>query len=184
MRSYALKEAIDCLQSAGIVYKIHHTAASGIPLNTLLDLNKYKLFFLDVGLVTVKSGLSAKVLMDKEILLLNRGEIAEQFVCQELLANRSYFKKPELYYWSRPEKTSTAEVDFVIQQEDKIIPIEVKAGSTGQLKSLKIMMQEKKLPIGVRISQKKLSYESEKKIISIPLYMVSEIGRLVGDYFK
>ena len=70
-------------------------------------------------------------------------------------------------------------MDFLIQHHAQIIPIEVKSGSTGRLKSLQVMMQEKKLPIGVRISQSPLTFDKNKSILSIPFYMVSEITRLV-----
>ena len=180
VHSRFLKEAIHCLQLAGVVYRIYATAASGLPLNSLLNFHKYKLFFLDVGLISAKSGLSAEILTKKDIFMVNRGEIAEQFVCQELLAYQSCFQNAELQYWSREQKNSQAEVDFVIQSNTKIIPIEVKAGSTGKLKSLQIMMQEKKIPVGVRVSQLPLQLDDSRNIISIPFYMVSEMTRLVN----
>ena len=70
-----------------------------------------------------------------------------------------------------------AEVDYVITIGAKIVPIEVKASATGHLKSLHILMSEQRLPIGVRISQQPLQFDG--KILSVPVYMVSEISRLV-----
>jgi len=137
------------------------------------------MFFLDVGLISAKSGLSAEILMNKDLLAVDRGKIAEQFACQELLVQQSCFKKSELFYWENERKGAQAEVDFLIQHHAQIIPIEVKSGSTGRLKSLQVMMQEKKLPIGVRISQSPLTFDKNKSILSIPFYMVSEITRLV-----
>lgn len=184
VHSRFLKEAIYCLELAGVVERIYATAASGLPLNAQLNFNKYKLFFLDVGLLAAKSGLRASVLMSNDILLVNRGEMAEQFVCQELLAYQLFYKKAQLQYWTREQKSSQAEVDFVIQCGTHIIPIEVKAGTIGRLKSLQIMMQEKHLPIGVRVSTLPMVYDQDKKIFSLPFYMLSEMERLISSLIK
>lgn len=180
VHSRFLKEAIYLLEKSGVLYPVYACSAAGIPLNATLNFNRYKLFFLDVGLLTSKSGLSAKILLSDDILKINDGEIAEQFVCQELLAAQSYYQAPQLQYWAREQKQSLAEVDFVIQQEKNIVPIEVKAGSTGRLKSIQLMLQEKNLPLGIRISQLPLALDSNKPILSVPFYMISEINRLVA----
>ena len=70
-----------------------------------------------------------------------------------------------------------AEVDFIMTVGSKIVPIEVKAGSTGQLKSLHFLMNEKNIAVGVRVSQQSLHFDG--KILSVPIYMVSEISRLL-----
>ena len=85
----------------------------------------------------------------------------------------------QLYFWMREMKGSSAEVDYVVVIGSKIIPIEVKSGSTGRLKSLKIFMEEKKSPIGIRISS--LSLELQNDVLSVPFYMISEIPRLLTD---
>jgi predicted AAA+ superfamily ATPase len=84
-----------------------------------------------------------------------------------------------MHYWHREERTSTAEVDYVIQVGSQIVPIEVKAGKTGRLKSIQIFLDEKKLPLGVRISQRPL--ELEKNILSVPFYLISNLSKLVGN---
>ena len=180
VHSRFLKEAIHGLELAGVLYRSYATAASGLPLNAQLNYNKYKLFFLDVGLLAAKSGLLASVLMSKNILLVNRGEMAEQFVGQELLAHQPCYKHADLHYWVRAQKSSQAEVDFVIQSATTIVPIEVKAGAIGRLKSLQVMMQEKKLPLGLRVSQLPLSFDGDKRILSLPFYMLSETERLIA----
>ncbi|MDF1759490.1 MAG: DUF4143 domain-containing protein [Coxiellaceae bacterium] len=177
--SKVLKQAINCLVLAGVVYQVYATAASGTPINALVNHKKYKLFFLDVGLMSAKSGLSADVLMSDDIMTVDRGQMAEQFVCQELLAYESYYQRAELFYWQRENKSSKAEVDFVGQYGADIVPIEVKAGSIGRLKSIQLMMTEKKLAHGFRVSQLPLSEDIKSKIINVPLYMVSELGRLI-----
>ena len=180
VQSRFLKEAIHCLELAGVIHRVYASSATGLPLNAQLNMNKYKLFFLDVGLLAAKSGLLASVLMSEDLLLVNRGEMAEQFVCQELLAYQPAYKRADVQYWTREKKSSQAEVDFVTQCETHIVPIEVKAGAIGRLKSLQVMMQEKNLSFGVRVSQLPLSYDSTKHILSVPFYLLSELERLVN----
>ncbi len=175
-RALQVKAALELLQQAGLVYYIHSTAATGIPLNTHMNEKKFKILFLDVGLMVYSSRIEAELVLD-DIILVNRGAIAEQFVGQELLAYSPSYEEAKLYFWSRDKKSSMAEVDFIITTGSRIIPIEVKAGSTGQLKSLHLLMTENNLPLGVRVSRHPLSYDG--KIISVPIYMVSEISRLV-----
>jgi predicted AAA+ superfamily ATPase len=174
-----VKNALEMLRYAGLIYPVYSTAAAGIPLISLINEKKFKLLFLDVGLVMRTSKLAHEILLQDDILLINRGALAEQFVGQELLAYTSCFEEAELYFWCREQKSSQAEVDFVTTVDSNIIPIEVKAGATGRLKSLRIFMEEKKSKIGIRISQNKLSLFDN--ILSIPLYLIGEIPRLVQE---
>lgn len=176
VRSQYIKSALELLQDAGLLYYIYSTAASGIPLMTLMNEKKFKILFLDVGLMVYASRAEAELLLD-DIILVNRGAIAEQFVGQELLAYAPSYDEAKLYFWCREKKSSMAEVDFIITVGPNIIPIEVKAGKTGQLKSLHLLMKEKNLKVGVRVSQLPLHFDGQ--ILSVPIYMVSEIPRLV-----
>lgn len=176
-RSQQIKTALELLQQAGLVNYIYSTAASGIPLITLMNEKKFKIVFLDVGLMVYASRVEAEILLN-DILLVNRGAIAEQFVGQELLAYTPSYEEARLYFWCREKKSSMAEVDYIMTVGSKIIPIEVKAGSTGQLKSLHLLMKEKNLGLGIRVSQQPLAVNGQ--ILSVPIYMVSEIARLVG----
>jgi predicted AAA+ superfamily ATPase len=177
MKSRDIKDALYMLQNAGLVYPIYSTSATGIPLASLVNEKKFKLLFLDIGLVTRASKLDAALMLNQDVLLVNRGMLAEQFVGQELLAYTSCFEESRLYYWVREQKSSMAEVDYVTTVDTHIIPIEVKAGSTGHLRSIKIFMQEKKSLLGVRFSQQALCYADN--ILSMPLYMVGELSRVV-----
>jgi predicted AAA+ superfamily ATPase len=105
------------------------------------------------------------------------GAIAEQFVGQELLASQSCYDEPRLYYWARDVKNSSAEVDYLINIGAQIFPIEVKAGKTGRLTSLHLVVKNYKIPFGIRVSQKKL--ELENGVLSVPFYAIPEIPRLV-----
>ncbi len=177
MRSRDIKDALYMLQNAGLLYPVYSTSASGVPLTSLINEKKFKILFLDTGLVTRAGKLETELLLNQDVLLVNRGMLAEQFVGQELLAYSSHFEEGSLYFWVREQRSSTAEVDFIMTVDAKIIPVEVKAGTTGRLKSIKIFMGEKKSALGVRFSQQTLSYTD--KILSLPLYMVGELSRLV-----
>jgi predicted AAA+ superfamily ATPase len=174
-----LKNALDKLKDAGLIYQIFATQASQLPLIASSNLKKFKLLFLDVGLVKRASRIDLETLFDEDIMLINQGALVEQFVGQELIAYSNPDEAPQLFFWIREEKTSSAEVDFITNVGAKIIPVEVKAGSTGRLKSLKIVMSEKKWPLGIRVSQTPLSYENN--ILSLPLYMIGELARFAGS---
>ncbi len=181
-RAQNIKSALVLLEQAGLIYPVYNTSASGIPLISLINEKKFKILFLDIGLMTRASHLAANVMLDENILLVNRGAIAEQFVGQELLAYAPRIDESELFFWCREQKSSMAEVDFVITVDSQIVPIEVKAGSTGQLKSLRIFMQEKSIKMGVRVSQHSLNFHDQ--ILSVPIYMVGEIARLIKNIIK
>lgn len=177
VRSRELKPIIESLTQAGIISPVIATSASGLPLAALTNEKKFKLLFLDVGLVDRSAGISITDLLREDIILVNQGMIAEQLAGQELLAYQDCYDEPQLFFWERDRKGSLAEVDYVITVNSRIIPIEVKAGSPGRLKSLHVMMTEKQLPLGVRISQ--LPLQLEKNILSLPLYMIGELDRLL-----
>ncbi len=105
-------------------------------------------------------------------------EQAEQFVGQELLANASPYAEPELFFWARDARGSSAEVDYLVAMAGQSIPIEVKSGRTGSLKSMRLFLDNyPQIPLGVRYSMHELSYHD--RILSIPLYMLRQTPRLV-----
>lgn len=177
MRSREIKTALKMLEDASLIYPIYATTASGIPLISLINEKKFKLLFLDVGLMMRSSQLETELLFKEDLLLVHRGKLAEQFVGQELLASFSATEKAQIFFWAREKSSSIAEVDFITNVYSQIVPIEVKAGTTGTLKSLQLFMNEKQTPLGVRISQ--LPFSSDGKILSLPFYMVNELSRLV-----
>lgn len=138
---------------------------------------KFKLLFLDIGLVKYSCGLDMDTLLNKELFMINQGALAEQFVGQELIAYGACYKQPQLYYWEREKSNAQAEVNYVIHIGPDIFPVEVKSGKTGRMKSLQVFLDEKGFDIGVRISQHQLSIQ--KRILSVPLYMISELPRLL-----
>ena len=159
---------------AGILSKVHQNSGSGNPLQAG-EKKKYKLLFLDTGLYLNKLCLNFQEISTKEdINLINRGTVAEHIVGQELLSFQGPFNPGYLSYWQREARNSSAEVDYLFQYGEHVLPVEVKAGHTGRLKSLRIFMEEKEAPLGIRISQSPLSYQNE--VLSIPFYLVHRIN--------
>lgn len=177
VQSRELKPVLQALIDAGLVYPVHATSASGLPFSATMNERKFKLLFVDVGLVTHTSGLDSHALLDEHLILLNRGALAEQFVGQELLAYSEPHTQSRLFYWEREKRGSMAEVDYVTSVGTQIVPLEVKAGKTGRLKSLQLFLEEKRASLGIHISQNQFAYDG--RVLSIPLYMIHEIPRLV-----
>ena len=182
IRSAVIKDGIQLLNHAGLVYNCYATSAAGIPLNATLNYKKNKLFFVDIGLISSQSQTTQELLSSGDITLINQGALTEQFVAQELLANTEFFRQGELFHWSRDKAQSKAEVDFVTETNGRIVPIEVKSGSSKRLKSLLMLMENKKLPLGLRVSQ--LPLQQEGNIISIPLYMVFTLSSRLFEVFS
>ncbi len=193
-RSRELRNAIDLLVKAKVLSPVYHSDCSGLPLHADIDERAYKLLFLDVGLMNRACGLDWTAISNLEPQrLVNEGAIAEQFVGQHLLRLAEERLMPHLCYWLREGRSSNAEVDFVISQGDAIVPIEVKAGASGSLRSLWQFARKKKSPFALRfdlnpISCQKVSYDIptansletvESRLISMPLYMAGQCPRII-----
>ena len=155
------------------------------------DEKTYKLYSLDVGLMNRQCGIDNSILSRiDEIKLVNEGSIAEQFAAQHLMYFGGSSVKPQGYYWLRENGKNNAEVDFVIQNGTEIIPIEIKSGKSGSLRSLHRFMYEKKLNKAVRFDLNKPSVQHVRcristgeevsyDLCSLPLYAICELKRLV-----
>lgn len=178
-KSRDIKQALNLFKLAGIVYPIYATAASGLPLGAQVNEMKFKLNFLDVGLMQNACGLQAELTLTNNFFLINAGAVTEQLIGQELRAYFDSYLKCGLFFWARDKKSSSAEVDYVVAIDSLILPVEVKAGKTGTLKSLKLFIEEKKSLFGVRFSQEKLSLHD--KVLTLPLYMAEQMKRLARE---
>ena len=169
-------------------------ACNGIPLGAEIDDRTFKILFLDVGLMLNSCGLS---MLDLEkagdVMIVNSGAVAEQAVGQHLLYSQDCYKDPELYYWVREKKNSEAELDYVISEGSMIVPIEVKSGKTGRLKSLHQFIHAKKTGLAVRFNTETASFTKntdqmpdgnsvEYSRLSLPLYMAEELRRIINIY--
>jgi hypothetical protein len=178
-KSRDLKNALNLLKLSGIVHPIYATAASGLPLGAQANETKFKLNFLDVGLMQNACGLQKQLSVTNDFIQVNAGAVAEQFIGQELSAYFDSYLEHNLFFWARDKKSSSAEVDYVVAVDSLILPVEVKAGKTGTLKSLKIFIEEKKSPFGIRFSQEKPSFFD--KVLTLPLYMAEQMQRLAKE---
>jgi hypothetical protein len=133
------------LAMARVVTPVRRTRASGVPLGAEVDPSYEKVCLLDVGLYAALVGLDAGSVIQNDLTLVHEGQIAEQLVGQEMRACRPFNQEPELYTWVREKKNSNAEVDYVIQNAGRVVPVEVKAGATGALRSVHMMVVEKRL---------------------------------------
>lgn len=192
VKNASIKQASMLLSKARLCHKVKSSHANGVPLGAEVNTKVFKMLLLDVGLVSTILGISVHHFQSAdEILLINKGAIAEQVAGQLLRLLFPYYIEPQLYYWNREIPTSIAEIDYVIQNGNKLIPIEVKAGGTGKLRSLHQFMSEKPWKQALRIyagmAQKDqinfkttIGNQVDYELISLPFYLISQIPRLVS----
>ena len=168
------KEALDLLEMAGLVYKVYHSSGQGIPLGSDVNYKVFKALLHDNGIFQQLSGLRlSELLIANNIDMLNKGNIAEAFTGTEMMKYSGAFEKGQIYYWHREKRGSSAEVDYLTEQQGQVVPVEVKSGSTGKMQSLNLFIEEKKSPEGIRISLENFSQYG--KITVIPLYAISNL---------
>jgi predicted AAA+ superfamily ATPase len=169
-----IKEALELLRLAGLIYPTIHSSANGIPIGAEIDHKKIKYLLFDTGIYLNILGLNlGEILLSDEVSFVNKGNIAELHVGIEIVKNAYQHKFPELYYWHRESRNSQAEVDYVIQQNEDLIPIEVKAGKSGAMKSMHLFLTEKNRNIGIRIALE--NFSEFEKIKVLPLYAVGNL---------
>ncbi|MDO9476119.1 MAG: AAA family ATPase [Pseudohongiella sp.] len=192
--SVTIKTDLELLCMARVLSKVVHSHCNGLPLQAETEDKIYKLLFLDIGLMNAICGLNWRSLTDlSESALVNEGAIAEQFIGQHLLELLSGSPNRDLTYWLREGRANNAELDFVIALNGQVLPVEVKAGATGSLKSLHQFMGEKQLPLAVRfdlntpsrqtirtrIKQGEQVNDIQYELLSLPLYLVERLPALV-----
>jgi len=171
-----IKDALELLIMADLVIPVSHTSANGLPLGAETDSGKRKMLLLDTGLFQRISGLKiSDLLLSDDFNVINKGALAEQFAGLELLKSSSCYQREKLYYWHREARSSNAEVDYLMQKDDTILPIEIKSGKSGSMQSLFLFLKEKGLKLGVRSSME--NFSSYDKIEVYPLYALSNINK-------
>ena len=185
-----VKKAVEMLIKAGILIAVTHSDANGLPLGDEKDESTRKMLLLDTGLMLRLlnmtlgdiSAITTQILTASAADLVNKGTVAEMLAGLELLHYRTPNLKHELYYWLRQAKNSTAEVDYLLSKDMKVMPFEVKAGVQGGMKSLWSFMHEKKLTEAIRCSLEnfgQFDYIDEKDdnavrhVTVYPLYAIS-----------
>jgi predicted AAA+ superfamily ATPase len=156
------------LSDCGLVHKVHRVTAPNLPLKAYEDLKSFKLFIVDVGLLSCMTRLRADTLLDGNDLFREfKGALTEQYVLQQLKT----LKNIETYYWTNDR--GNAEIDFIIENGNGVIPIEVKAEVNLQAKSLKAYKDKFSPNISVRTSMS--DYKKEDRLVSIPLYAIDAL---------
>lgn len=162
-RAREFELAIEWLKDAGIVHKVSRCNKPAIPLIAYAELSDFKLYLLDVGLLAAMGNLDIQTFIVEQSLFEEfKGALAEQYVLQQF---KSVEQLP-IYYWTAEK--ATAEVDFLIQYKNRIIPVEVKAAENLKAKSLKAYHQKFNPEISIRTSLS--DYRKEEWLINLPLY--------------
>ena len=195
-RTEEVKKALDMLIMAGICIPVIKTAANGLPLGSESDNSVRKILMLDSGLMLRLlnmtlgdiSELTSMILTSSAADLVNKGAVAEMIAGLELMRYKTPDIRQELYYWIRKAKNSQAEIDYVDTLRLKVLPIEVKAGSRGGMKSLWIFMREKKLDRAVRCSMENFgefeyidndAEDAVRHVAVCPIYAISMMPKLL-----
>lgn len=153
------------LTDCGLVHKVHRVTAPSLPLKAYEDLKAFKLFLVDVGLLSCMVGLRQDVLLDgNELFKEFKGALTEQYVLQQLKT----IKGLSIYYWTA--ERGTAEVDFVIDNGRDVIPVEVKAEVNLQAKSLKVYQEKFHPKLSIRTSM--ADYKKEDWLLNLPLWAI------------
>lgn len=166
-RSSEYELAIQWLLDSGLLLKINRIKKPSLPIKAYEELNAYKLYLLDVGLLGAMSYLDSKAIIEGDKLFTEfKGAIAEQFAIQQLVLDKEIYTA----YWANEK--STSEVDFIIQKENKIIALEIKSGQNLKSKSFKLFFDEYQPHKALKGST--LPYKEQDWVTNIPLYTLPQ----------
>jgi len=188
-----LKSALLKLEMSRIVHLVRKTKSARPPINQMVDNDVFKPVFMDIGLANRLNGI--RLIDIDDLVTAYEGSLAEQFTGQELIAtlNPPYIDT-KLYYWHREAKNSNAEIDYLLQIDNSVVPVEVKAGKTGRLKSLQVFLAQYGYKLGVRFNAALPDYGRNLKagvklgneikniiydLLSLPLYFTGKISGIL-----
>jgi len=186
-KSREIGEALRTLEKAMLLYLVYPATSLEMPVITNKRMSP-RLHILDTGLINYFAGVQANFFRQENLMDLYKGKIIEHIVGQEFLSS-DFSPLHSIKFWVREKKQSSAEIDYIIIREGKIIPVEVKSGSTGRMKSLHYFMENSEYDLAVRIYADKFRTEeitaiSGKKfrLINLPLYLSGSIGKIIDKY--
>lgn len=187
-----IKKIFTLLTQARVCQKIYHTTGNGLPLGAESNSKFFKALLIDIGLTSVQLGLaSIKRREFRDLVFTNKGGLAEQFVGQQLRSAQSPLLDPQLFYWQRTGGR-LGEIDYIIQHGSMVVPVEVKSGSTGKMKSLHQFMVDKNLDLAVRCNlslpsideiqvKTTLGQPAAYRLLTIPIYMAERLDQLIDQ---
>ena len=183
-RSREMSEAFDVLEKAMVISRVYASASSQLPIVNNLKKSP-KLLYLDTGLVNYQVGLRTELMNVKDVNAVYHGQLSEQIVGQALLSQATR-KNITLSYWYREQKGSISEIDYLISSHNRPIPVEVKSGKSGTLRSLHNFIDESKNDFAVRIYSGMMGIEKirtprnkQYTLFSIPFYLLQRIEQLL-----
>lgn len=182
--SREIGEAFRALQKAMLLQLIHPTTGTTLPIAPELQKSP-RLHLLDTGLVNFMSGIQKDIIGTRDLNGVHNGTVIEHLIGQELLAD-NYSALSSLHFWVREKNTSTAEIDYVIPYDGMLIPIEVKSGKTGKLKSLQLFMDNSTSTLAIRCYAGALSVDNivtpegkKFQLLNLPYYLISQLPRYI-----
>jgi len=171
-RAREFELAMQWLLDCGLIYKVHRATAPQIPLNAYVDFSAFKLFMVDVGLLSCLAGLRPEILLDGNALFREfKGALSEQYVLQQIKTQ----KRLNAFYWTNNRNTS--EVDFLLSDGKSVVPVEVKAEVNLQSKSLKAFRDRFSPSLSVRMAM--TDYKKEDWLLNLPLYAAGVISQQI-----
>jgi len=171
-----VKKSLELLLMAGLCYQATHSSADGLPLGARINPKYRRVIPFDTGIYQRIFNLNISgILLTNDFEAINKGAVAEIFVGCELKKNASYYSDDELYYWVREKKNASAQVDFVVQCGETIVPVEVKSGKQGKMQSMWMFLKEKNSPYGIRTSLENFCTYQNIKVY--PLYAIGNLVR-------
>ena len=169
-----VKKSLELLLMAGLCYQVTHSSADGLPLGARINPKYRRVIPFDTGIYQRILNLDISgILLSNDFDTINKGAVAEIFVGCELKKNASCYSDDELYCWIREKKNANAQIDFVVQRGETIVPIEVKSGKGGKMQSMWVFLEEKKSSYGIRTSLE--NFAEYDKIRTYPLYAIGNI---------
>lgn len=173
-RAREYEVAITWLMDVGLIYKVNRVNKPDFPLRAYQDFSAFKLFILDIGLLGAMSRLDARIILEGNRLFEEfKGALTEQYVLQQLLV----VPENDIFYWSA--ENATAELDFLIQTDEKIVPIEVKAEENLQAKSLKVFTEKYGMKEAIRTSMS--DFREQEWMVNFPLYNIGNLNHYLEE---
>ena len=169
-RAKEFEVALQWLIEAGLIHKVSLINAPKVPLSAYTDINAFKIYLVDVGLLGAMAHLSPKVMLHEHQLFQEfKGAIVENYIAQKLAHNQY-----PLYYWT---SKGEAEVDFIIEEEDQIYPLEIKSGNSSKKKSLRVYNDTYAPSMLIRSSP--MNLKKDGKVLNCPTYLIEKLSSII-----
>lgn len=174
-RAKDFEVAIQWLKEAGLVLKVTNISKPALPLSAYANFDFFKLYLLDVGLLGALANLSAKsIMLNQDLLHEFKGALTENFVAQSLT-----YMDSALFYWT---SNQSAEIDFIFNRNDSLLPLEVKSGHSSWKRSLQVYQDKYQPKVTIRVSP--MNLKQDGLVLNVPLYLVDELPHLIDQKHK